>query len=505
MFRTIAILFAGLIVIIGLVLVGRAVQIGPPSFADVEPASPINIDSHAAASRLADAVRIKTVSYSIDTSVEGNAMRAFHANLETSFPEVHAALKRETVNAYSLLYTWEGSDPTLKPILISAHIDVVPVEPGTEDDWNYPPFSGEIADGFIWGRGTLDMKQSILGALEAIEILLAEGFSPERTIYLAFGHDEEIGGRNGAAAIAELLVDRGVQLEFVLDEGSVIADGIIPGVKRPAAIIGLTEKGIGNFMLVARGEGGHSSRPPKQTVVGAIGRAVADLQDNPMPARLQSPVSDMFDYLAPEMPFTTRLFLANRWLFEPLLLRRLSNGLTTNASIRSTITPTIIRGGVKANVIPQKATAVVNVRLLPGDTVDDILRHITETAGAVIEDDEQEPGNHDAEIKLVIRRTSERVWEAAPVSEMGTPSFATLMQSIRQVFPDVAIAPGMVLGATDSRHYRDIADNTYRFVPMRLTNDDLSGIHGTNERISIDNYTEIIRFYAQLMRNTAMR
>ena len=223
-----------------------------------------------------------------------------------------------------------------------------------------------------------------------------------------------------------------------------------------------------------------------------------------MPARLQSPVSDMFEYLAPEMPFTTRLILANRWLFEPLLLRRLSNGLTTNASIRSTITPTIIAGGVKANVIPQVATAVVNVRLLPGDAVDDILRHITETTGAVIGDDEQEHGHHDAEPELVIRRTREKIWEAAPVSKLSSPSFATLAQTIRQVFPDAAIAPGMVLGATDSRHYQDIADNTYRFVPMRLTNADLSRIHGTNERISIENYTEAIRFYVQLMRNTAI-
>ena len=504
MIRKIATLIAGLAVILGAILIGRTFLIGPSSLAEVEPASSINIDSRAAASRLADAVRIKTVSYSIDASVEGNAMRAFHAHLETSFPKVHASLTRETVNAYSLLYTWEGTDPSLKPILISAHIDVVPVEPGTENDWDYSPFSGEISDGFIWGRGTLDVKQSILGVLEAVEILVAEGFIPNRTIYLAFGHDEEIGGQKGAAAISKLLVDRGVRLEFVLDEGSVITEGIVPGVTRPAAIIGLTEKGIGNFMLVATGEGGHSSRPPKQTVVGAIGRAVADLQDNPMPARLQSPVSGMFNYLAPEMPFTTRLILANRWLFEPLLLRRLSNGLATNASIRSTITPTIIRGGVKANVIPQEAAAVVNVRLLPGDTFDDILRHVSEATGAVIEDDVQEQGNHDAEPKLVIRRTSEQVWEAAPVSEMGSPSFTILMQTIQQVFPDVAIAPGMVLGATDSRHYQDSADNTYRFVPMRLTNDDLSRIHGTNERISIGNYTEIIRFYAQLMRNTAM-
>jgi carboxypeptidase PM20D1 len=449
MIRKIATLIAGLAVILGAFLIGRAFLIGPPSLADVEPASPINIDSHAATSRLADAVRIKTISHSVDASTDGRAMRSFHTLLEASYPEVHSSLKREIVNAYSLLYTWEGTDTTLKPILISAHIDVVPVEPGTENDWEYPPFSGEIADGFIWGRGTLDVKQSILGVLEAIEFLLAEEFLPERTIYLAFGHDEEIGGGNGAAEIAKLLADRGIRLEFVLDEGSVITEGIVPGIKRPTAIIGVTEKGIGNFMLVATGKGGHSSRPPKQTVVGAIGRAVAYLQDNPMPARLQSPVSDMFDYLAPEMPFTTRLILANRWLFEPLLLRRLSNGLTTNASIRSTITPTIIQGGVKANVIPQEATAVVNVRLLPGDTVDDILRHITEATGAVIGEDEKEHGNYDAKSKLVIRRTSERVWEAAPVSEIVSPSFATLMQTIRQVFPDVAIAPGMVLGATD--------------------------------------------------------
>lgn len=499
MFKIAIVVLGALLVMVG-VIVGRTLFSNPRSAGQVERTASIVVDQDAAAARLAGAIRIKTVSYDRKKPAEPETLQHFHRYLEENFPRVHQALKKEVINAHSLLYTWTGSDPELKPVLFAAHMDVVPVEPRTETDWAHPAFSGEIAGGFIWGRGTLDMKQSLLAQMEAAELLISTGFAPVRTIYFAFGHDEEIGGESGAGAIAKLLAERGIKIEFVLDEGSAVTQGIVPGVERPAAIIGITEKGVAELQLVAFGTGGHSARPPKDNAVAQMGRAIAALQANPMPAKLRSPVTDMFDRLAPEMPFTTRLIIANRWLFEPLLLKRLSKGLATNASIRTTITPTIVEGGIKANVIPQKVSTTLNVRLLPGDTLDEVLQHIASTTGAVLDSDDSNRLHCEPVPCLVVGTTEKQVWRAAAVSDVESRSYGALMKTVGQTFPDVAIAPGMVLGITDSRHYRTLSDKIFRFVPMRLSKSDLPRIHGTNERISVANYAEIVRFYGQLLR-----
>ena len=238
-------IIVGVGVVLAVLLVVVAVntlRVGPPVLSDVSPALDVVIDEDAAAERLAEAVRFRTISSSPDAPVSKSALLGLRQFLADNYPNVHGILKREIVNEYSLLYTWQGNEPDLKPILLAAHMDVVPVEPGTEADWIHPPFASIVADGFIWGRGTMDMKASLMGIMEAAEYLLGRGFTPQRTIYLAFGHDEEIGGSNGAAKIAALLSERGVRLEFTLDEGLVITHGIVPGVTRPAALIGVAEK-----------------------------------------------------------------------------------------------------------------------------------------------------------------------------------------------------------------------------------------------------------------------
>jgi carboxypeptidase PM20D1 len=330
------------------VILFNTMNVELPSVANTPASETIAFDENAAAHRLARAVGFRTISVSLNQPVAEAAFRDLHDYLAVSFPRVHTTLKRETVNGYSLLYTWQGSDPSLKPILLSAHMDVVPVVPGTEDDWIYPPFAGQVADGFVWGRGTMDMKASIVGSLEAIEYLIGQDFTPARTVYLAFGHDEEIGGNQGAAKISELLEQRGVKLAFTLDEGLVLTEGIFPGIDRPVAVIGIAERGIVTLKVTASGPGGHGSMPPSSSAIGRLGRALALLEGNPMPATLRPPVTDMFYYIMAEMNFPTRLVFANRWLLEPLILRKLSKKPSTNALIRSTTAITVVAGGVTA-------------------------------------------------------------------------------------------------------------------------------------------------------------
>jgi carboxypeptidase PM20D1 len=446
----------------------------------------IAFDETAAAHRLAQAVRFRTVSVGRNQPVAEAAFRGLHDYLAASFPRVHTTLKRETVNGYSLLYTWQGNDSSLKPILVSAHMDVVPVVPGTEEDWTYPPFAGQVADSFVWGRGTMDMKASLVGSLEAIEYLIEKGFTPNRTVYLAFGHDEEIGGIQGAGKIADTLEQRGVKLAFTLDEGLVVTEGILPGINRPVAVVGTAERGFVNLKVTANGPGGHSSMPPSSSAAGNLARALTLLEANPMPAALRPPVTDMFDHIIAEMNFPTRLVFANRWLLEPVILRKLAEKPSTNALIRSTTAITVVAGGVKPNVIPQTADATINVRLLPGDTTASVIDHLRR----VIDD----PG-----ITIAISPGSKP--EASPVSDTSSDGYRALVSATRQVFPDALVAPGLLVGSTDSPHYLNLTDNSFRFLPLRMTSDDVPRFHGTNERIAIDNYADIIRFYVRLLCN----
>ncbi|MGH7005733.1 MAG: M20/M25/M40 family metallo-hydrolase, partial [Alphaproteobacteria bacterium] len=336
-----------------------------PSAITVSPADAATIDASAAAARLGAAVRLQTVSKPPGDPIDPQAFRDLHNFLAQSYPAAHKALTREIIGEYSLLYRWEGTEPNLKPILLMGHMDVVPA-PG---EWTQAPFSGVIADGYVWGRGTLDDKVSVLGILEAAEHLIAAGFRPRRTAYFAFGHDEEIDGRNGARRIVAHLKQRGVRFETVLDEGSPIATGLVPGIDRPVALIGMAEKGYLSIELIARTSGGHSSMPSLHSAIMVLGRAFQRVGPETVASQLRPPMSQTLDALAPHFSFLPRLFIANRWLTEPVLLSQLEKIPETNAMIRTTVAVTIIRAGDKDNVLPGEAHAVMNLRLLPGDTV----------------------------------------------------------------------------------------------------------------------------------------
>ena len=440
------------------------------------------------AERLAAAVRIRTVSNQETAAMDAEQFAAFPHYLEQTFPRVHASLQRETVGGYSLLFVWPGSSPdAAKPVLLMGHYDTVPVEPESEAAWTHPPFAGAIDGGFVWGRGTLDDKAGVLGTLEAVEMLLGEGFRPKRTVYLAFGHDEEIGGQAGAEAIAALLGDRGVELDLVLDEGGAIVSGFLPGSDGPVATIGIGEKGYVSVELAVETAGGHSSIPPAETAIGILSAAITRLQAHPLPASLDAFIRHSLDYIGPETPFLFRLALANLWLFGPIVEAQLSKAPATNAFLRTTTAPTILRAGLKDNVLPGSATGVVNFRILPGETVDTVLEHVRATVG-------------DQRVRI---RALPFPNGPSPLSPAEGPVFTLLQRTIGEVFPGAIVTPSLVLGATDSRHYTRLSKHVYRFLPIRLGPDDLQRIHGTNERIGVEDYGAVVEFYARLLRNAA--
>lgn len=472
-----AIALLGLIAILAGIVIARALLLESKQIT-ASAAPPLAIDRDAAIARLSQAVQIRTVSGEPINRLE------FIAFLRVAYPNVHRHMQPEWVGDDALLFTYPAIDPSLPPLLIMGHYDVVPVEPAALKKWTHPPFSGAIADGFVWGRGTLDDKITVISVLEAAESMLAEQRYPKRTILFAFGGDEEIGGRRGAAEIAKLLASRYKKLDAVIDEGGVITDGVVPGATKPVALIGIAEKGAVSVELLARGSGGHSSMPPQRTEVGAIAAAVDRVQRNPFDAGVRGASAAMFRWLAPEMPFGRRVVMANPWLFEPVLVAETKHSTSFNAALRTTTAPTIISGGVKDNVIPTEGRAVINFRTLPGDSVQNVVDHVKRAID-------------DPHIQVRVLEG----WEPSTVSDADAPQFRALQSTIAQTFPDAIVAPYLVVGATDARYFRSLTPNVYRFMPVTVTQRDLERVHGIDERVSIDAYLGAIRFYRTLIRN----
>ncbi|MEJ8853073.1 M20 family peptidase [Variovorax robiniae] len=452
----------------------------------VQPAPKLEIDAEAAAKRLSGAIPFRTVS-SLDDPKGNNAeFDKLHAYLAEKFPKLHATLKKEVIGDKALLYTWQGSDAARKPVALMAHQDMVPIAPGTEKAWSVDPFSGEIKDGFIWGRGTLDNKSNLLAQMEAIEMLIGKGFKPKQTVYLIAGDDEEVTGLRGALPIAELLKSRGVELDWVLDEGLLVLDGVLPGLSKPAALIGLAEKGYATFFLTLDTAPSHSSMPAQKTAIGGMSKALANLEAHQMPGGISGVAGEMFGTLAPEMSGVNRVMLSNLWLTAPLVQSQLEKSPSSNAMLRTTTALTIVRAGNKDNVLPGRAEAAVNFRVLPGDTLASVEAHLRKTLDNDAIQIKAYPGNS----------------EPSPVSPTDSTGYRTIEQTVRQAFPDAVVAPGLMTAATDSRHMSLISKSVYRFSPFRVKGEDLPRFHGTNERVSIANYAEMIGFYHQLLVNT---
>lgn len=451
---------------------------------DVQPVAALVLERDAVAARLAGALKFRTISDAASAATNAEEFTRMQTYLRQAFPRLHAALKLEMVG-HSMLFTWPGRDPQARPVMWLAHQDVVPVAPGTEGDWQQPPFDGVVKDGFVWGRGAWDDKGSLVAQMEAVETLLASGYQPRATLYLGFGADEEVGGRRGAVEIAKLLKSRGVKMDYILDEGMLVTQGIMSGASKPVALIGVAEKGYASVNLAVSTAPGHSSMPPQKTAIGMMSAALTELERKQMPAELTGVARDMFDIIAPEMQGLNRVVLSNLWLFAPVVKKQLEQSAGTNAMLRTTTALTVIHAGNKDNVLPGRADAVVNFRVRPGDSVAGVMDHVQQTV------------SNDAVHATLDAGSS----EPSPVSPIDSAQYTLINRTIREVFSDAVVAPGIVIGATDARHYKDLSDHVYRFSPVRAGADDLPRFHGTNERIGVDNYLEAVRFYVQLARN----
>ncbi|XP_051805274.1 N-fatty-acyl-amino acid synthase/hydrolase PM20D1.2-like [Acanthochromis polyacanthus] len=433
-----------------------------------------------------EAIRIPTVSFS-KTEVNTTALLEFDRFLRKAFPTVFSSslVHHELVGNYSHLFQVQGSQPDLVPYLLLAHIDVVPA---TESDgWEAPPFSAKEMDGFIYGRGTIDDKGSLMGILQALEYLLIKGYAPRRGFYIGLGHDEEVSGLNGAKNIVRILKQNGVQLAFVLDEGLVVLDGIISGLDGPAALVGVSEKGSSIVKLSVSVLPGHSSIPPTETCIGILATAVKRLEENPMPRLFGlGPERDTFEHLAHKFKLPMKFVMSNLWLFSPLLGRLLERKLSTNAFVRTTTAVTMFNAGVKVNVIPSLAEAYVNLRIHSAQSLQEVMDLIHATVA-------------DQRVKIELVEG----FDPLPVSSADEKSFGyqIIKKTVLDMFPTVTVAPGIFPANTDSRHFKDLTSNIYRFFPVWFKPGDPQRVHGINERISKKNYEELVLFYFNLIQN----
>ena len=479
----------GLAVLLVLALVANTARLSRTVASSSVAQVAVSVDSAGAIARFAGAVRFPTVSYEEGTqTTDSAAFRALHEHLRTSFPLVHAQLTRETVAGLSLLYTWPGTDTALAPVILMGHLDVVPVIPGTEAKWTQPPFGGVIAEGFVWGRGTLDDKVSVMAVLEAAEGALRGGFHPRRTIYLAFGHDEEVGG-SGARAIKATLVQRGIKgPALVVDEGGAIVPGSLVGTNGTVALVGASEKGFLSLQLSVKAAGGHSSTPPAHTAIGQLATAITKLEASPFPLVLDGPTREMMVRLRGGMPYGKRMALSNLWFFGSLVNKGMAGKPSGAAMLRTTTAVTIINGGVKTNVLPIDAKATVNLRIRPGESI----ASVTERVRQVI-------GDTAVKIEAVGFRT-----EPSAVSDPKGAGFKALEKSLREIYPDpnLVVAPYLAVGGTDARIWSELSNQTFRFLAAPATADVLTRAHGTNERVGVDGFIMAIRFFERLLRNT---
>lgn len=471
---------AGLLLLAAGVSVWRALRLQSKQ-PEVAAAERIVLDERALAERLARGLRLRTVSHEDEGRFENEAFEALLDLLEELFPRVHAHLAPERVGEGSLLFEWEGSDPSAQPVLLLAHLDVVPAE--EPERWTYPPFDGVFDAEYLWGRGAMDDKGSAFALLEALELLLGRGAQPRRRHVFAFGQDEEVGGERGAGALAQRLRERGERFLYALDEGGFVTEGVVALSPAPLALIGVGEKGYLTLELSAEGEPGHSSAPPPHTAVGRVARAVARLEDAPFAPRLTEGARGLLEFLAPELDFVERLALANLWWSEGLLFDQFLAAPGTAATLRTSTAATVIEGGIKSNVLPTRAHALVNFRILTGESTASTL----ERARAIVDDED-------------VRLTA-LPWarEPSPVSAVDSEGWRAVAETVCAIYPEALVAPFLMTGGTDTRHYEDLCEDVYRFLPLRVGPEDIPRFHGIDERIALADLGDAVRFYVALL------
>jgi carboxypeptidase PM20D1 len=470
-------LFFALVVLISIVLINTFRFTSKQKDIASQQAPEISPDAIA---HFIEAIHYKTISFSDSAKLDTVHFLGFHRFLKKTYPLAHEKLSLEKVARYSLLYKWEGKNPQLNPIVLMAHQDVVPVEQGTESIWTVDPFAGTVKENFIWGRGTTDDKINLISMMESTEKALRENFQPERTIYFAFGHDEEVGGY-GARAIAALLKSRGVKADMVLDEGGIITKDKVPGMSKPVALLGTSEKGFLSLQLVVEKNGGHSSMPEPETAIDILTKAIIKLRANPFEANFSPSTQGFIEQLGPEMSFTNRMAFANIWLFKPMVVGIYEKSGSGNAMIRTTTVPTIINAGVKDNVIPTIAKATINFRLLPGDSSSIVIERVKK-----IIDDER--------VKIISAKSF--ISEPSEVTPLDSYAYTKTEETIKKSFAGVVTSPFLMIGGTDSRYFGDVSKGIIKFSPMI----DPIGFHGIDERVSLESYKGALWFYELLIK-----
>jgi len=434
---------------------------------------------------LAEALTYPTISHKPgmrDTA----AFKGFHRFLKRRFPLLHQQLRVDTFG-YSLMYTWEGQQSQRRPLVLLAHQDVVPVEYSSEKDWVQGPFAGKAQEEYLYGRGTLDDKGALIAILSAVEELLEENHNVQRSLIICLGHDEEIGGAQGAARMSAHLAEAGVKAGLVVDEGGTLSIGIIPGIAEPVALVGTSEKGYVSLEMLSQMPGGHSSMPEARNAVTALHSALNKLLESPPKPRFTKPLHGFMNEVGPHLPFTQKMAFAHRKLFKPLIFNIYNQRGASAALLRTTQVATILQAGIKDNVIPTRARAVVNYRLLPGDSPQEILARARKLV---------------ADSSIMVRIYDDFAIAASPVSPDTGYAYRSLQGAIKAVHGEhTVVAPYLVLGATDGRHYYQISEQVYRFSPFPMRSEDLPRIHGLNERIALYDFKPAVQFYKTLILN----
>lgn len=438
-----------------------------------------DFDKDLIAKHLSEAVQIPTVSMVGEFEGQDKPFHDYHAWLEKTYPLIHKTAEKTVINNYSLVYRFKGKNPTLAPGAFLAHQDVVPAP---KEGWDYEPFGGTIDGGFIWGRGTQDMKGTMISILEATEKLLSEGWQPERDVYFCFGHDEEAWTEEGAAHICAWFKQQNVKFEYIIDEGGTIIDGNMIGVDKLFGLIATCEKGNLNMTLTVEKSGGHASNPSKPSAAALLGKALIKLDKHPMPSKWTPATKQTFKLLAPHMKFPIRMVLVNRDILSPLLKFVFKKIPLTNSLISTTFAQTMLHGSDAENVIPPKVTANINTRIITGVSSDEVIAYTQKLLGKDVKVERHGKGT-----------------EATAVSPIDVKPWHDLNVAIKQIFPTMVTAPYMFIANSDSRYYGDVCDNIYRFTPFLMTLDDQKRIHAINERVSIDAMEKATQFFAQCL------
>ncbi len=476
----------------GLAMAATAVKAAKyvPAKKDFGEATEEKVDEKRALEHLSKAISIPTISYPDKADIDFSQFEKFHAFLEEAFPLIHKKLKKEVVQEASLIYHWKGTRDDLDPIALLAHQDVVPISEGTEQDWEHAPFSGDNDGEFIWGRGALDMKNHLIGVMDAVETLLEEGFTPERDVYLLFGQDEEVVASEdgGAKNIMRTLKERGIHLDCVLDEGGAIIPVNVKGILNDKELVGVgvAEKGYTDFEITVNAKGGHSSQPPVHSGLGQLADVIKDLENNQFKAELLPFVKELFSNVGRNCTYPARLLMCNLNLLYPLLKFGMTKIPFTACLVRTTTAVTMAQGSPAANVLPQKASVTVNFRQMPGTTVEDVEKHIRKVCR-----------NKDIEVKVI------KAKEASKFSPTDSRAFRIIEEICMQDNKNSIVAPYLVMGGTDACYYEPICENIFRYAPYKVSVPLLRCTHGTNERIPVEAVAPAVAFFKKYIRRAS--